>query len=360
MKHTLGFLAAIICTHFVLSSASAQEGPETWTIEKIECAGNEITSCSIIENDIYLRAGDKVNEEELENARLRLKTMGLFYDVQISLKKGEMRGQVIVLVQVQERSANYVNLGVDTTLRRYGIEGNSATVGVGNRNLFGLGKKLEAAIAGGTNNSSKRANLNYQDPNLFGSSKYFADIFLSSQKYGETEFNTFGAYVGRRIFDFSYIRVGTHGIFNSGSPAANIEYGWNTQDDIYFPTSGSNFTLGTSIHKEWQTQYQSYDFTTPLGHDYYFGLHQGLTFFNIDSVSASGVLSLAPSIARYFTFQREGSQVPDRMKVFANVGLNNPIDDGTRPSLYTTAGVSYVIDSFGKIDFTLGLGGIGL
>src|SRR5262245_59259233 len=119
--------------------AVAEEQP--LTVEAVQCRGNATTSCDFILGQLYLSVGDKVNEEEIENAKLRLSFLRNFSSVSIFLERGSERGKAIVVVEVIE--ANPITyegfLGFDKYLTsRYQVVSGSVT----DYNLFGRGKIL--------------------------------------------------------------------------------------------------------------------------------------------------------------------------------------------------------------------------
>jgi hypothetical protein len=137
---------------------------------------------------------------------------------------------------------------------------------------------------GGLERHGVYARLQFVDPKLLDSSRYFLITGITYQ-------NTYTVYpdnltiypngdsnktdqlgidlsIGRRIFDYSYVTVGylhrqisqsfTQYVGGSGAFSTNPDpnadkgfsfgYGWNSEDDPYFPTRGSRFTsnFGTS------------------------------------------------------------------------------------------------------------------
>lgn len=379
MKQHLLHWTAVFFVFFSFFSSFASEnppenfeeshGPENWIIETFECTGNEITSCALIKNEIYLNVGDKVDEEELENARLRLKSMGLFYEVQISLSKGKFRNQVVVVVDVKERSASYVHLNGNFYRDSLG----STTLGVGHRNLIGLGKQLEATVSKGFPGNVTGGSLLYRDPNLFGSSKYFGSIQFNTERIstngiddGRTD--SLDLTLGRRLFDFSYIQLGLNRSWHSENISGEkvsqtddnttLEYGWNTQDDVYFPTSGTQFAIGTSYSTDFKKYYQTFDYVRPLWGNYYFGLNETIQHVDFENSGSNPTnLILMPTLNRYFSFHKAGATIPDRMKIYAG-----PVMVASRQSQQATVwgrtGLSYMMDSFGKVDFNLNLMGL--
>src|SRR5690606_5885955 len=107
---------------------------------------------------------------------------------------------------------------------------------------------------------------------LFNSQRYFGIVSASyvngelSSRYGnfnETTRLRVGATLGRRLWSFSYLSLGygyrarldqstgrwrNDGTFEVDNDrnrhAIDLLYGWNSEDDIYFPTQGSSFHTG--------------------------------------------------------------------------------------------------------------------
>lgn len=118
--------------------------PDQLVVEAITCSGNESTNCELLKKELRLIPGEKLNEKEIENARIRLNLMGLFKEINITLKKGGTRGQVIVDIGVVEGAPYYSELTAGAIYDTYG----SAKVfsgTIGNRNLFGNGKIFQGA-----------------------------------------------------------------------------------------------------------------------------------------------------------------------------------------------------------------------
>ena len=71
-------------------------------IDKITCQGNQQIDCSFITNKYYQRVGEKLDPNEIEEAKLRLGSLNHFTDVSVHLRKGSQRGHVIVVFEVVE------------------------------------------------------------------------------------------------------------------------------------------------------------------------------------------------------------------------------------------------------------------
>lgn len=251
---------------------------EPLVVQEVICTGNLITSCKFIRDHLYLVAGDALDEEQIRNAELRLSALRNFTSVNFRLEKGAARGAVIVVIEVEEASP---------IVREWLLGGSSradAQRGVfagriAHQNLFGEGKIVDLAavaivpIAGETLNEAYDVALRYVDPQLFGSNRNFgvAGVRWRKRRYediygnfGSIDAGQFELTIGRRIADFSYLSFGvavrsdndwaagrwdSNGDFVTSNPESfsdyglTLAYGWNTEDDLYFPTRGSTFQI---------------------------------------------------------------------------------------------------------------------
>ncbi len=244
------------------------------TVEDLRCKGNESTSCRFILGYLYLSAGDRVNEEEIQNAQLRLSWLRIFETVDIHLEKGSRKGNAIVVVEVKEASpiTKVVSLGTEAHLSSVS---QVLSANVSDYNLLGTGEilglqVLERIPIAGPTQRENALRLSYLDPQLFDSKRFFlaagltqADLHYESENGDLSEARLFGAdvSVGRRIADFSYFTAGfqyrpsvdvltrlrqANGGFDTTIEASHavvlLGYGWNSSDPI-FPTQGSQLRI---------------------------------------------------------------------------------------------------------------------
>jgi hypothetical protein len=134
----------LLLTAFFCARAVAQSAPEQpLVVEQLVCRGNASTSCTFILGQVYLAEGDVVDEEELQNAKLRLLWLRNFQSVSIYLEKGSVRGRARVVVEVVEAKPI-------TTELAYGLFDQDTSVGgnisgrITHYNLFGTGKIFDA------------------------------------------------------------------------------------------------------------------------------------------------------------------------------------------------------------------------
>ena len=252
-----------------LSQARAAE-EQPLTVEALQCRGNASTSCSFILGQLYLNVGDRVDEEEIGNAKLRLSFLRNFNAVSIYLERGSARGKAVVVVEVSEASpitteSTLALAALSSTLTQF------TAARISDYNLFGRGKILDlsASYRWSLNDDpvkrAETARLQYIDPHLFDSKRNFL-VVGSSYLDLHNEYKSgllvdrdlFGIDVqyGRRLWDFSYATIGyqyrpVSRFFASMPRPEGVEisteahkavvlasYGWNSVDDPYFPTRG--------------------------------------------------------------------------------------------------------------------------
>ena len=200
----------------------------------------------------------------------------MFDSVNIFLEKGSERGKAIIVVEVEEADPLVTEWLVGASYRLGAFR--SVTAGrLTDQNLFGAGKLADLSVLAvrplnGPSEDAYSASLRYADPHLFGSRRYFGIVSASyvdgevTTRYGnfaDTTVLRFGAALGRRLWDFSYLTVGygyrarldhhsgrwqRDGTFeldeDRNRHAIDVLYGWNSEDDLYFPTRGSSFHTG--------------------------------------------------------------------------------------------------------------------
>lgn len=271
-------LATLLLAVGVANAAHATEEPEL-RVQGVECRGNHSTSCDFIRSHLNLSAGMPLSEVELRNAQLRLSSLRNFEAVDVRLEKGTQRNAVVVVIEVTEASPITTESLVGLSSR---LDGTRSVVAgrLAHQNLFGAGKTLDLAavaatpFAGGAYDELYEVNVRYADPNLFGSDRYFAvaraSWIHSRRRDVHGNFSDFDGpeldvRIGRRFGDFSYLTWNSTfrpnldwviGEWDFGGPTnfdvtvkeeedgGGLTYGWNSEDDLYFPTQGFSFHIG--------------------------------------------------------------------------------------------------------------------
>ena len=265
-----------------LSGLAASSEESELIVEDMHCRGNAVTSCQFILGYLHLAPGDRLNEEEIQTAKLKLSSLRNFVSVDIHLEKGSEKGKVLVIVEVVEADSveNEFLTGTSSRLSSLSqtIEGRIA-----DHDVFGTRGTLNADLEGmvpinGLTRRGIYSRLQFADPKLLDSSKYFLITGVSYQNtlidypngdFDKTDQLGIDASVGRRIFDYSYVTLGylyrpisqsvsqyirRAGVFSTDTDPNNnrgvsLGYGWDSEDDSYFPTRGSR--LSSSFGSSW-------------------------------------------------------------------------------------------------------------
>lgn len=271
-----GWVAALLAMAPMHSIGQAIDIPKL-IAQDVQCRGNERTSCDFIRSHVHVDAGDVLNEDEIVNAELRLSSLRNFESVSVHLEKGTQRDTAIVVIEVTEADAVASEFLLGASARLDSLRAVFAGR-IAHQNVFGAGKILDATVLAVTPLGGDAVweeygvMLRYADPHLFGSSKYFAIASAGWQtdrrhdihgNFSELEAFQVDVRVGRRFGDFSYFTVGlvfspdqgySFGRWRRDGTFATVErnellglntiYGWNSEDDLYFPTRGSSFHIG--------------------------------------------------------------------------------------------------------------------
>jgi outer membrane protein assembly factor BamA len=221
-----------------------------------------------------------LDEGEIENARLRLEALPNVRAVQVHLIKGSRKQWVVVVIEVTEinpltsafAAGSLLQIGQPDT-RLQTLAGRLT-----DHDLFGSGKVLDLALIGawfigGGGGGEYAARLEYVDPQLFDSRRYFLTIggFYSRTSYNFSipPYVAAGGYsnsgagfdfsVGMHLDTYTYVTVGYRYLYLQNTSANNqyltsdgvittlssspgsvalFTIGRNTEDDPFFPTHG--------------------------------------------------------------------------------------------------------------------------
>jgi outer membrane protein assembly factor BamA len=275
------FIAALLLPLQALAQAVDASPSAALQVQEIRCAGNQHVSCDFIRGHMHLKPGAALDEDEIRNAELRLSALRYFDSVAIHLEKGAQRGAVIVVIDVSENSPLVMETVAGGSHR---LDVGHILVGsrIAHQNLFGEGKFADlTAVAsvptgGPGRNESYSVALRYVDPLMFDSRRWFGiagaswNKFDFEDQYGNfahTEMLQLGATAGWRFADFSYLSAGVSyrpsvelssgrwlrdGTFevNDGRNLDywfGLAYGWNSEDDLLFPTQGSTLEVSAGL-----------------------------------------------------------------------------------------------------------------
>ena len=166
------------------------QGQRTY-VERIEVHGNLKTRDYVIRREFDIAEGDAYNKTLIDRAERRLKSLNYFKTVKITTKPGSAPDRVVLDVEAVDGQTGDFNIagGYSTT------DGWMGEVKVGDRNFYGTGDSVQAAVNYGQ--YGRGGSISVTDPSLFanhvsgGVEVFDRQTFTSPyQSYGS---NTYGA-----------------------------------------------------------------------------------------------------------------------------------------------------------------------
>lgn len=343
-------------------------------IEGIEILGNARTARSVVLDQLSLREGDVVDTARVEASRVRLLSTGFFRSVEFSLRRGSRRGQVLLVIALEERSTlRFEDVG-------FGFgPGNEPFVALGlaETNFLGRGVTVGGSVALGPDRRAFDVRLFH--PNLANTGLQLAGSAiwivgqelidpsledesprLAYERLGGTLGLGFGPGPAQRIsFVYRLEAVTTEplpnldppvlrrapSILDGASVLSSLGATWerDTRDDAFAPSRGVRWAAAVEVG------------TSLLGSDYEFSKYSGeveaafrLLGDQALVLRAFGglVQGEAPFFVQYFArdFSRFGYGVPALPRaVRLNFSQNNDYDD-----LLLDAGVTWTLPLLGE------------
>jgi len=194
------------------------QGRRTY-VERIEIHGNSRTRDYVIRREFDIGEGDAYNKTLIDRAERRLKNLNYFKTVKITARPGSTPDRVVLDVEAVDQSTGDFNIsgGYSTT------DGILGEVKIGERNFYGTGNTVQAAVSYGQ--YARSVDLSASEP-----------YFLGTRAAAGVEL------FGRQALTSPYASYGS-------------------------TTYGANFTLGTPITEQTSVQwrYSLYDQNVTLG-----------------------------------------------------------------------------------------------
>jgi outer membrane protein insertion porin family len=161
------------------------QGPRTY-VERIEIHGNTRTRGYVIRREFDIAEGDAYNQTLIDRAERRLKNLNYFKSVKISRRVGSAPDRVVLDVEVAEQSTGEFTIsgGYSTT------DGLLAEVKVGDRNFFGTGKTVSAAVTYGQ--YARGIDLAASEPYFLGT-RVAAGIELYGRQNQSSPYQSYGS-----------------------------------------------------------------------------------------------------------------------------------------------------------------------
>ncbi|MER9350174.1 outer membrane protein assembly factor BamA [Mesorhizobium sp. M0227] len=211
-------------------------------IERIEIRGNDRTRDYVIRREFDVSEGDAFNQVLIQRAKKRLEALNYFEKVDISTVPGSQPDQVVLVVDVVEKSTGEFSVGAGYSTGG-DTAGPSVEGSVTERNFLGRGQFIKLSAGGGKN--SRDYSLSFTEPYFLGRRIAAGfDIYKSTREYDNNyDSDTTGATIrfGLPITDSITTQL-----------AYNISQEKYEVDDGCGPTSpgdpdGPNCTISTAI-----------------------------------------------------------------------------------------------------------------
>jgi outer membrane protein insertion porin family len=162
------------------------QGPRAY-IERIEIRGNARTRDYIIRREFDLSEGDAFNQVLVQRAKRRLERLDYFTSVNIATAPGAEADQVVLIVDVVEKSTGELSIGGgysaggSSAERGFSVEGSIAE-----RNFLGRGQSIRLSAGGGADTRNFR--LSFTEPYFLGRrvSAGF-DVYRNTSRYDDYE-----------------------------------------------------------------------------------------------------------------------------------------------------------------------------
>jgi outer membrane protein insertion porin family len=134
-------------------------------VERIDIRGNDKTRDYVIRREFDLSEGDAFNQVMIQRAKRRLERLGFFEKVEIATAPGTEPDQVVLIVDVVEKSTGEFSIGAGYST---GGENSGASLegSVTERNFLGRGQYLKLSL-GGTSDS-RTYTLSFTEPYFLG------------------------------------------------------------------------------------------------------------------------------------------------------------------------------------------------
>jgi len=152
-------------TNTISITYAIDQGPRAY-VERIEVRGNNKTRDYVIRREFDFGEGDAFNQTLMSRAKRRLEALGFFQTVEISTAPGSEPDQVVLLVDVTEKSTGEFSVGGGYTTGG-SSPGASVEVSITERNFLGRGQFVRLAAGFGQNEARNYA-FSFTEPYFLG------------------------------------------------------------------------------------------------------------------------------------------------------------------------------------------------
>ncbi|MFU0504582.1 outer membrane protein assembly factor BamA [Pseudaminobacter sp. NGMCC 1.201702] len=178
--------------HTISVVYTIDQGAKTY-VERIEIRGNARTRDYVIRREFDVSEGDAFNQVLIQRAKKRLERLDFFERVEISTAPGSQPDQVILVVDLVEKSTGEFSIGAGYTSGGQ-TPGPSVEGSITERNFLGRGQFIRLSAGGGKN--SRDFMVSFTEPYFLGRriSAGF-DIYRQTRRFDKYESELNGATV---------------------------------------------------------------------------------------------------------------------------------------------------------------------
>jgi outer membrane protein insertion porin family len=235
------------------------QGPRVY-VEKINVSGNNRTLDKVVRREFRLVEGDAFNRVLVDRSRTRVRSLGIFKNVEIKQSPGSQPDRVNLDVKVTEQSTGELSLGA-------GYSSTSSLVGefsYTERDLFGRGQYMRASVS--VSEISKQYQFSFTEPyfldrplaagfdlyevdTAYQEAPYEANISDVQLRMGfpTSEYGTVALRYNYEIEDIKpYANAPQEVQLEGGTTTTSsvgFTFGYNTLDDYIKPTRGIAFNI---------------------------------------------------------------------------------------------------------------------
>lgn len=150
--------------HTISVVYTIDQGPKTY-VERIEIRGNSRTRDYVIRREFDVSEGDAFNQVLIQRAKRRLEALGFFETVEVSTVPGSEADQVVLVVDVVDKSTGEFSIGAGYTTGG-DSPGPSIEGAITERNFLGRGQYMKLSAGGGKD--SRDFQFSFTEPYFLG------------------------------------------------------------------------------------------------------------------------------------------------------------------------------------------------
>jgi outer membrane protein insertion porin family len=229
--------------HTISVVYTVDQGAKTY-VERIEIRGNARTRDYVIRREFDVSEGDAFNQVLIQRAKKRLEALNYFETVEISTAPGAEPDQVVLVVDVVEKSTGEFSIGAGYTSGGE-TPGPSVEGSITERNFLGRGQYIKVSAGGGRR--SRDFMVSFTEPYFLGRRIAAGfDIFRQTRTYDKYESEANGATIrfGLPITE----TLSTQLAYNFTQEKYNYRDGCLT-DGEYDPTKGNCDDISKAIQE---------------------------------------------------------------------------------------------------------------